>query len=55
MKFEEIKSKGLNKKYNVTIAAADFAAAVEKKLEKVAKEVKMPGFRAGKTPKAIIA
>ena len=55
MKFEEIKSKGLNKKYNVTIAAADFAAAVEKKLDKVAKEVKMPGFRAGKTPKAIIA
>ena len=55
MKFEEIKSKGLNKKYNVTIAATDFAAAVEKKLDKVAKEVKMPGFRAGKAPKAIIA
>ena len=32
MKFKEEKSKGLNKKYNVTIAAADFAAAVEKKL-----------------------
>ena len=54
MKFEELKSKGLNKKYNVTIAAADFAAAVDKKLAEVAKTVKMPGFRAGKTPKAMI-
>ncbi len=54
MKFEELKSKGLNKKYNVTIAAADFATAVDKKLDEVAKTVKMPGFRAGKTPKAMI-
>lgn len=54
MKFEELKSKGLNKQYNVTIAAADFAAAVDKKLAEVAKTVKMPGFRAGKTPKAMI-
>ncbi|MBR6356468.1 MAG: trigger factor [Alphaproteobacteria bacterium] len=55
MKFEEIKSKGLNKKYKVTIAAADFAAAVDKKLEKVSQDVKMPGFRAGHAPKNIIA
>jgi trigger factor len=54
MKFEELKSKGLNKKYNVTIAAADFAAAIDKKLDEVAKTVKMPGFRAGKTPKNMI-
>lgn len=54
MKFEELKSKGLNKKYNVTISANDFATAVDKKLDEVAKTVKMPGFRAGKTPKAMI-
>lgn len=54
MKFKEEKSKGLNKKFNVTIAAEDFAAAVDKKLAKVAKDVKLPGFRAGKAPKAII-
>ncbi len=55
MKFEEIKSKGLNKKYKVTIAAADFAAAVDKKLEDVSKDIKMPGFRAGHAPKNLIA
>ncbi|MBP5352836.1 MAG: trigger factor [Alphaproteobacteria bacterium] len=54
MKAKEEKSKGLNKKYSVTIAAADFAAAVEKKLEAVSKNIKMPGFRAGKAPKAMI-
>lgn len=55
MKFEELKSKGLNKKYNVTIAAQDFAAAVDKKLDELAKTAKMPGFRAGKMPKAMLA
>lgn len=54
MKFKELKSKGLNKKYSVTIAAADFEAAVNKKLEEVAKTAKMPGFRAGKLPKGMI-
>lgn len=54
MKAKEEKSKGLNKKYSVTIAAKDFAAAVDKKLEEVSKNVKMPGFRAGKAPKAMI-
>ena len=32
MKFKELESKGLNKKYNVTIAATDFANAIDKKL-----------------------
>ena len=54
MKVTEEKSKGLNKKYSVTIEAADFAAAVEKKLAEVIKDVKMPGFRAGHAPKAMI-
>lgn len=55
MKVKEEKSKGLTKKYNVTIAAADFAAAVEKKLDKVVKDIKLPGFRAGHAPKSMIA
>ncbi|MBP5215110.1 MAG: trigger factor [Alphaproteobacteria bacterium] len=54
MKVKENKTKGLNKKYTVTIEAADFAAAMDKKLAEVAKNVKMPGFRAGKAPKAMI-
>ena len=54
MNVKEGKSKGLNKNYTVTIAAADFAAAVDKKLSAVAKNIKLPGFRAGKAPKAMI-
>ena len=54
MNVKEEKSKGLVKKYNVTIAAADFAAAVDKKLAQVAKNIKLPGFRAGKAPKSMI-
>ena len=54
MNVKEEKAKGLNKKYDVTLAAADFANAVDKKLEQVAKKVKLPGFRAGHAPKAMI-
>ncbi len=54
MNVKEEKSKGLVKKYTVTLAAADFAAAVDKKLTKVAQDIKMPGFRAGKAPKSMI-
>lgn len=54
MKVKEEKSKGLTKKYSITIASADFAAAVDKKLEKVVQDIKMPGFRAGHAPKAMI-
>lgn len=54
MNVKEEKAKGLNKKYTVTLAAADFAAAVDKKLAQVAKNVKLPGFRAGHAPKAMI-
>ena len=54
MNYKEEKAKGLNKKYSVTISAADFAAAVDKKLSEVSKNIKLPGFRAGKAPKNMI-
>ncbi len=54
MKVTEEKSTGLTKKYNITIAATDFAAAVDKKLSEVAKDLKIPGFRTGHAPKAMI-
>lgn len=55
MKVKEEKAKGLNKKYEVTLAAADFAAAVDKKLAQIAKTVKLPGFRAGHAPKNMVS
>ena len=54
MKVKEEKSKGLIKKYTVTIEAKDFAQAVDKKLSEVTKNIKLPGFRAGKAPKSMI-
>lgn len=54
MNVKEEKSKGLTKKYNITIAAADFAVAVDRKLTEVTKDIKMPGFRAGHAPKSMI-
>ncbi|MBQ7633010.1 MAG: trigger factor [Alphaproteobacteria bacterium] len=54
MKAKEEKSTGLVKKYSITIDSADFAAAVDKKLTQVVQNIKMPGFRAGHAPKAMI-
>lgn len=54
MNIKEVKSEGLSREYEVTISAADFDAAVEKKLKEISKNVSMAGFRAGKVPFAMI-
>ncbi len=54
MNIKEVKSEGLSREYEVTISAADFEAAVEKKLKEISKNVSMAGFRAGKVPFAMI-
>lgn len=54
MKVTEGKSKGLNKEYKAVISAADFEKEVDTKLEQIAQKTKLPGFRAGKAPKAMI-
>ncbi|MBQ7659485.1 MAG: trigger factor [Alphaproteobacteria bacterium] len=54
MKATEEKSKGLTKKFKAVIAAADFEKEVEKRIEKLAKTTKLPGFRPGKAPKAML-
>lgn len=54
MKIKETKSEKLTREYNVTISAKDFSAAVDSKLHKIAQNVSMAGFRAGKVPFAMI-
>lgn len=51
MKVTEQKAEGLKKKYQVVIENKDFEAKVEKKLNEIAKNVKLPGFRPAKPPK----
>lgn len=54
MKVTEGKSKGLVKEFKAVIPAADFEKEVDARIEKVAKQTKLPGFRPGKAPKAMI-
>lgn len=54
MKVKELKSEGLQKKYAVTVAADEFEAKVESKLDQIAKTTKIPGFRPGKAPKEML-
>lgn len=54
MKVTEGKSKGLNKEFKVVIPAADFEKEIDSKIEKITKSTKLPGFRPGKAPKAMI-
>lgn len=54
MKITELKSEGLNKSYKVVIENKEFEKEVDAKLAKLAKQVKIQGFRAGKAPMSMI-
>ena len=54
MKTEELQAEGLQKKYSVTIENKEFEKVVDDKLEHLSKNTKFPGFRPGKTPKAML-
>ena len=54
MNVTELKSEGLKKEYKVSIPAADVAAKVDEKINQVSKNIKLPGFRPGKAPKAML-
>ena len=54
MKITELKSDGLKKEYSVSVPAADFAKKIDAKIEQIAKNVKLPGFRTGKAPVSML-
>lgn len=54
MKITELKSEGLNKSYKVVIENKEFVKEVDTKLARIAKQVKLPGFRAGKAPLTMV-
>ncbi|MDD4556952.1 MAG: trigger factor [Alphaproteobacteria bacterium] len=54
MDIKEVKSEGLNKEYKVTIPSKKFDEKVAEQLAKIAKTVKIQGFRPGKAPKAMV-
>jgi trigger factor len=54
MQVKELKNEGLKREFEITLLADDINKQVEDRLLKVAKTVKMPGFRPGKVPLTIV-
>ncbi|AXB76157.1 trigger factor [Novosphingobium sp. P6W] len=50
MQIVETTNEGLKRAYTVTIPASAITAKIEGEVKKIAPQVKMPGFRAGKVP-----
>ncbi|MEQ9116024.1 MAG: trigger factor [Rickettsiales bacterium] len=54
MQIKETQNKDLERKYVVNISAKDLAAAIDKKAETMAKDIKLDGFRKGKVPPTVV-
>lgn len=54
MNVKELKSEGLKKVFQITISHTDFENKVADKVSALAKTTKLPGFRPGKAPKAML-
>jgi trigger factor len=54
MQIVETTNEGLKRAYTVTIPAAAISSKVEGEVKKIAPQVKMPGFRAGKVPANLV-
>jgi len=54
MNVSETKSEGLLREYQILITAAEIDSEVSKKLEEIAKTIKIPGFRPGKVPMSVV-
>ena len=53
-KIEEIKNKGLDVEWNMTIPADKINVILDKKYQELSQNIKIPGFRPGKVPISII-
>lgn len=54
MNIKELNSEGLKNVFQVTISNADFENKIEAKINTLSKTTKLPGFRVGKAPKAML-
>ena len=54
MQIVETSNEGLKRAYTVTILATDIAARIDGEVSKIAPQVRMPGFRAGKVPANLV-
>ncbi|WP_159999729.1 trigger factor [Roseomonas sp. 18066] len=54
MQVTELAAEGLKRGFTVVVPAADIAAARDQRLASLAKEIRLPGFRPGKVPAAVV-
>jgi len=54
MQTKQTINEGLKRAYSITITAGEIAAKVDAEIKKVAPQVQMPGFRAGKVPANLV-
>lgn len=54
MQVKELKNAKLEREYSITVSAADIEKEVDKELQSLGKQVKIPGFRPGKVPAKIL-
>jgi len=54
MQVVEVAAEGLKRQYRVTVPAAEIASRVASRLERLSKTAKVPGFRPGKVPVALL-
>jgi trigger factor len=54
MQIQLVSEEGLNRAFDVSVPAADFETRVDTNLAGFAKDLKLPGFRPGKVPQAVI-
>lgn len=54
MQVSEIKNEGLELHYKIVVPESEIAVKVNEKLQNLAKNVKMPGFRPGKVPLKLV-
>lgn len=54
MQISQLQINGLKQEYKVIVPAKDIEKKVEERLQAIGKNVRMPGFRPGKTPFAIL-
>jgi trigger factor len=54
MQIVETTNEGLKRAYRVTISAKDISGRIEDEVQKIAPQVRMPGFRPGKVPANLV-
>jgi len=54
MQVEETKNEGLSREYSVTLTADEIGARIDARLTEVGSTVRIPGFRPGKAPIAVL-